>query len=1235
MDRSVLMTYQSSRPDDESIPITRNGEEISVAVKDRKNTCLVMTTIAASALALLLCGRALLAPSFDVPAGIKDSADRPSTDGGEGRKTRKLYDEHGRYVLEDFDAKPTFSDFLPGVAGIYGKPLWSFYVNRGQGIASFGTESKDFPIMEFNAANKAYQNTQLLGFRTFLQGSRGAHSFSSEPFSSSKTRFESLPDSLSILPKRYMYVGANEMQIREVDLTNKIETNVTYFTLPEEDFGSFVRRTTIKNLDNNEPLKLSMLDGLARIEPAGGKINDLLKDMGRTLEGWMGVYRAHADTLSMPFFRMSTEPSDTAAVVVEKEGHYCLSFIEDDVRSLLPIIYDTSKIFGEDTMLLRPIKLITKTVADIIREPQYGFAKTSSSFAAVDSVNIEPGESMTVTLFYGKTNDIMNVPVIARRVTQDGFVSYKFRRAREIINQITAGVETLTGNHLFNGHVQQMFMDNSLRGGIPIILGEEDDQARMSNADEDKRLKVYHLFSRIHGDLERDYNDFVIDPTFFSQGPGAYRDVAQNRRNDVVFIPRIGSFNVKMFLSYIQADGYEPLTVEAVVFTIADKEVCDRIAAEAVGYADGHRAQREALSDMLNSGPFRPGQLFLLMEQQHIDLIMPQNTFIDRVAAAADYFPTGVFGKGFWADHWTYYMDLIESYLSIYPDQEESLMFDEQLPYFFSPASVRPRSGKYVLSTSFDGKGKHVRQLDATVSDKSKAKVQMKHFDNTTGLFEETANWQHDNNGNTFKSSPISKLLLLATLKFATRDVYGMGIEYEGGRPGWNDAMNGLVGMVGSGMPETFELEVLIRYLEYAVSKYQRPVIIPAELGTLIDFINSALGTLDSAGYADAQNLKATAPDELFQYWDSVASAREDYRDAIRTQFSGETLELSPEYLLSFFDSWLVQIEKGKARAISFGTRGNGDFGNSTITPTYFSYNVTKWKLTGNRNKKGHPLVSPVKMSVGRFPLFLEGPVRMMKTVDKKEAINIYNKVKQSGLRDEKLKMYTISASLVGQSYDMGRMMAFSPGWLENQSVWVHMSYKWYLELLRKGLYDQFYEEMVDGMLPFMNPDVYGRSLMECSSFIASSVFMDPSVQGRGFLARLSGSTAEFLSMWVLMMIGSKPFFMDENNELGMQLVPALPLWLFQNSGGTSDSVTQEDDSQNSAVLTISFKLFASINVTYHNTLKTNLYGISPKRYVVGLRDGSTLDIKGPTIPSNIADKIRRVIFVDCIDVYF
>jgi hypothetical protein len=161
----------------------------------------------------------------------------------------------GRYVLEDYDSKPAFSNFLPGVAGIYGKPVWAFYVNRGQGIASFGIKSKDFPIMEYNSANKAYQNTALLGFRTFMQGSRGSSKILTEPFSPLNTDFASSNSDKATgflatadrLPKRYMYIGANEVQVREVDISNEIETNVSFFVLPEEDFGALVKRTIITN----------------------------------------------------------------------------------------------------------------------------------------------------------------------------------------------------------------------------------------------------------------------------------------------------------------------------------------------------------------------------------------------------------------------------------------------------------------------------------------------------------------------------------------------------------------------------------------------------------------------------------------------------------------------------------------------------------------------------------------------------------------------------------------------------------------------------------------------------------------------------------------------------------------------------------------------------------------------------------------------------------------------------
>ena len=431
-------------------------------------------------------------------------------------------------------------------------------------------------------------------------------------------------------------------------------------------------------------------------------------------------------------------------------------------------------------------------------------------------------------------------------------------------------------------------------------------------------------------------------------------------------------------------------------------------------------------------------------------------------------------------------------------------------------------------------------------------------------------------------------------------------------------------------MPETFELEVLIRYVLSLVSKYKRPIVVPTELGVLLDCIMSSLDKLH--GYVDAEKLSRTVPIPLFEYWDSVATAREGYRMSVKRGFAGTTITLLPDELLPLLRTWIKEIDKGKARAFAFGSHGHGDNGLSGVPPTYFSFNVTKWMETGERNKDGHPLVIPRQMQVGRFPLFLEGPTRYLKTVDGGEAREMYHNVRKSGLRDKELGMYTISASLDGQSYDMGRMLAFAPGWLENQSVWMHMSYKFYLELLRRDLFKEFLEEMTSGgILPFMRPDQYGRSLMECSSFIASSAFDDPSVRGRGFLARLSGSTAEFLSMWVLLMIGPKPFLLDEETgQLQMQLLPALPLWFFEEDS-TQVSKHKRDDKP----LVVEFKLFAAITVQYHNIRRSDLFRLPPSRYEIGLRDGSTHTVNGTCISGDLADKIRRVVFVDYITAYF
>jgi len=237
--------------------------------------------------------------------------------------------------------------------------------------------------MEFNSANKAYKITALEGFRTFIQGERAGHTFIFEPFSPLRTKHNHGADieENKALPQRNMYIGKSEVQIQEIDFNHKFETNISYFILPEEKFGAFVRRTSLTNIDP-VPVTFSFLDGLAQIEPYGGKLNYLLKNMGRTLEAWFGVYQVYNDTLAFPFYRFTSKPADTANVIVEKQGHYCFSFVDGFNYSLNPIVYDTSKIFGEDTSLLQPLVLFEKSISEIVSGPQYGRAKTASAFAA-------------------------------------------------------------------------------------------------------------------------------------------------------------------------------------------------------------------------------------------------------------------------------------------------------------------------------------------------------------------------------------------------------------------------------------------------------------------------------------------------------------------------------------------------------------------------------------------------------------------------------------------------------------------------------------------------------------------------------------------------------------------------------------------------------------------------------------------------------------------------------------
>jgi hypothetical protein len=525
-------------------------------------------------------------------------------------------------------------------------------------------------------------------------------------------------------------------------------------------------------------------------------------------------------------------------------------------------------------------------------------------------------------------------------------------------------------------------------------------------------------------------------------------------------------------------------------------------------------------------------------------------------------------------------LDLLDSYLSVYPDREESFLFaNENVAFFLSPAVVRSRAQRYSLVQDPADPSAHLVRSYNAISTPMDADYPADRTNALNAIYSDPNLLADSGAGNfyqrardysVFKVSPLSKLLLLGVLKFSTLDPYGMGVEMEGGKPGWNDAMNGLPGLLGSGMPETFEMLRILRYVQRALAKYpSREVGVSEEFAEFLQELDAALNVFEgSSKDANAEHV----------YWDASNSAREKYRSRVVSTFSGTKVALKGDYLTSLLTRMDNKVSRGVTNALTTTSSG--------LSPTYFYYECSNYSTTTNTGKDE---VTALSFDQKTLPLFLEGPTRHLKVVDSKDKRReIYELVRASSMYDHGLKMYTLCESLASMGQDLGRMKAFSPGWLENQSVWLHMSYKFYLELLRGGLYEEFFKEIRTGLVPFMDHSIYGRSPLEAASFIVSSAFPDKSLHGASFAARLSGSTAEFLSMWATMFAGHRPFSYS-NNALTLQLHPILPAWLF--------------DADNKA----SFTFLGSINVTYVNPSRQDSWLLSVKRY--RLRDAAEQEV--------------------------
>jgi len=181
------------------------------------------------------------------------------------------------------------------------------------------------------------------------------------------------------------------------------------------------------------------------------------------------------------------------------------------------------------------------------------------------------------------------------------------------------------------------------------------------------------------------------------------------------------------------------------------------------------------------------------------------------------------------------------------------------------------------------------------------------------------------------------------------------------------------------------------------------------------------------------------------------------------------------------------------------------------------------------------------------------------------------------------------------------------------------MEYKYFLELLRCGLTKEFFAEIHGALVPFLDPLTYGRSILQNSSFIVSSAHEDKNLLGQGFVARLSGSTAEVLHIWLVMNMGLNPFVLDDQNRLTLRFNPLLPSWLFTK-----------------AARTYSFKLFAKIMVTYHNPRLKDTFGpkgVKAQKIVLTYPDHKSIEIAGGVLGESLSLDVREG-KLESIDVY-
>ena len=1017
----------------------------------------------------------------------------------------KYYFEGSTFVIEDYQHAKRFSSFLPAMAGQDGKPLWAFYANVGQCMGGFGVNNKETPITPFDSATLAYQNIPVKSFRTFLKID-----------GVDRCIFECENDTL-----RTLKINKSNFSIIEECDDYKVE--ITYSTVSHRNYAGLIRNVKFTN-KSNKTVHYELCDGLPVFFPLGLS-NFCYKEM----VSLMGAYCEIDLNNKAPFVKFKTSTGDNSVVELAHNGNGFVSIDSNGKR--LDNIVELYQVFEDNTSLRRPMGWQEKGVK-LLKESQQLENHLPCAFS-ISAFDLKTGESYEFSSLYGSFNtlDEFNAAVGQFSVSSS---KEMVKETEELVKSyLPKGLKT--SNTLFDEYISQSLLDNNLRGGFPIIL------------DDKKGGQPYYIFSRKHGDMERDYNAFNIPSTYFSSGPGNFRDVNQNRRSDLYFINQIKDYNIKIFFSLIQMDGQNPLTVKPLVFKKNDN--FDESILNVLSVKD-------KVLDLVSAGS-QPGNIYTLLKDNNVK---NADDVFANILSNCHQEISASFSEGYWIDHWTYNVDLLENYLSVYPDKMEELLFKDDYKYFHSLVYVNPRSEKYC----FVAKGK-IRQYGTIDLAALKAENEKAGLKGTETL------WKKDQNGKEIQVSLASKIFNLILIKFSTLDAHQMGIEMECEKPGWNDAMNGLPGLFASAMSETIEL---LRLVDFAIDNFKT-------------YENRDIALMDEQYdlYAAVRDgVKALLDKKLssFEYWDKVTTAREELRRKTHLTASNSNKRLTLKEALVLLKEMRDILSEGILNAKKLG---------GGIIPSYIINDVSKYEITDKVNHLGYKIVKPLEFKQRLIPYFLEASARMAKLGDGFFGEKDYELIYKSGLRDQKLGFYKTCDDIEDAPFEIGRVHAFTKGWLERECNFLHMCYKYLLGLLKAGLYERFYEEMKINFVYNMDPYVYGRSPIENSSFIVPTCNPNTRMHGQGQFARLTGANAEILDMFFIMFLGERAFSY-EGGVLRFTPSPKLSKEFFDENNE------------------VSYPLFSKCIVTISNPQRIDLY--NHKKYVYFV-DGKQYDsIQGP-----------------------